>query len=657
MKKNFKILVCALSAVLFASQLVACKDGKDSTSTDSTPDNSGHGGVVTETEYKIVQDGTSAYKLVIPQDADMKTQKAVAEFDALFSEATDIKLEVITDAEATWSDNAKYISLGNTSLLEDANIQVDEAELGSQGYELHTVGQSVFVAATGGYGVLYGVYDLLNYLVGYEQFTTNYYSLEKNVREIGLLDFDIKEIPDFEWRIAPYGSAFNDAVFRERLRMFHDKEVYIDGAQVHTMLRSILPTKTYVANLKEQYDKGTLEVDYEEEHPLWFMDSKKQLCYTAHGDANEYEALITEIVENCKKLILADPNHDYISLTQMDVNVWCSCTACNALKDKYGTNAASQNILANDVAERVEKWLNDEQNGRKVQFVVFAYHQTEKAPATRNSDGTYSAIDKEVVLRDNVSVQIAPISANYIDSIYAEDNVTLYNLTESWLSCASSFAYWGYDCYFGSYLTPYNTYGSMQDAMIRLYEMNAKIVWMQGAYNLRNLTGFDDVKNYLWSKLMWNRYADVNGLIQHFFDNVYQEAGKDMYNAFLQMRIGMELQKPKNLGNGIWSKPTTSTEWWDKQLLTQILETLETAKTKIESYKLSNPKQYQAMMDNIVKESIFPRYALIEVYSSTYSNMYLAEMKSSFRADVERLDVNVISEQTSMIDYLNANGF
>jgi hypothetical protein len=320
-----------------------------------------------------------------------------------------------------------------------------------------------------------------------------------DVTEIALPDFDIKEVPDFEYRIAPYGSAFNDSVFRERMRMFHDQEVYIENSQVHTMLRTILPTKTHVQSLKDQYDKGTLEVDYEEDHPLWFMDSKQQLCYTAHGDPDEYEALIAQLVENCKELILSDTEHDYISISQMDVNVWCSCSACGALKSKYGTNAASQIMLVNDVAERVEKWLVDEEIGRKIQFVIFAYHQTEKAPAKRNADGKYYAIDNDVVLRPNVSVQIAPISANYIDSIYDEDNITLYNLTESWLPCASSFAYWGYDCYFGSYLTPYNTYGSMQDAMIRLYEINAKIVWMQGAYNLRHQTGFDDVKTYLYS--------------------------------------------------------------------------------------------------------------------------------------------------------------
>jgi hypothetical protein len=184
-----------------------------------------------------------------------------------------------------------------------------------------------------------------------------------------------------------------------------------------------------------------------------------------------------------------------------------------------------------------------------------------------------------------------------------------------------------------------------------------KGIWMQGAYNLRHQTGFDDVKTYLYSKLMWNRYADVNALIQNFFDNVYQEASQDMYNAFLQMRIGMELQKSKDLGKGIWMQPATSTEWWDQRMMEQMLDTFELAKTKIESYKISDPKRYQTMLDNIVKESIFPRYLLIEAYSSTYSNTQLLEMKTSFRADVERLDINQISEGVSMTDYLNQNGY
>lgn len=675
MRKNFRIFVCALAMLLSASYFGACgiinvgnssKDPSDSSpnrpsdsSSDSSSDNGGeHGGEIEETEHKIIKNGKSEYKLVIPAQADAKTRKAANEFDAFFSEATDISLEIVEDTQTTWSESAKYISFGNTSLLESANVEVSEAELGQQGFQIKTVGESVFVASVGGLGALYGSYELLGKLVGYEQFTANCYSLDTDVTELALPHFNIKEVPDFEYRIAPYGSAFNNSVFRERMRMFHDQEIYIKNSQVHTMLRTILPIKTHVKDLEEKFKNGTAEVeDYQETHPKWFMDTFQQLCYTAHGDAEEYEALITEIVESCKKLILSDPDHDYISITQMDVNVWCTCSACSALKDKYGTNAASQTILVNEVAERIEKWLIDENIGRNIQFVVFAYHQTEKAPVKRNSDGSYVAIDENVVLRKNVSVQIAPISANYVDSIYDSENITLYNLTESWLSCADSFAYWGYDCYFGSYLTPYNTYGSMQDAMIRLYEINSKIVWMQGAYNMRNQTGFDDVKTYLWSKLMWNRYADVNALIQNFFDNVYQEASKEMYNAFLQMRIGMELQKGKNLDKGIWARPATSDEWWDKRMLEQMLDTFEVAKTKIESYKVSDPERYQAMMDNIVKETLFPRYVLIEAYSSSYSNMKLLEMKASFREDVERLDVNATSEGVSMMDYLNANGF
>jgi 23S rRNA G2445 N2-methylase RlmL len=96
---------------------------------------------------------------------------------------------------------------------------------------------------------------------------------------------------------------------------------------------------------------------------------------------------------------------------------------------------------------------------------------------------------------------------------------------------------------------------------------------------------------------------------------------------------------------------------YGQRMMEQMLDTFESAKTKIESYKTSDPKRYQAILDNIVKESIFPRYLLLEAYSSTYSNAQLLEMKTSFRADVERLDINVVSEGGSMSDYLNANGY
>ena len=79
MKKNFKIFVCALAAVLGVSQFVACSsnDGETSSSSNTPTDSGVHGGSVSTTEHKIIANGKSEYKLVVPTEADTKTQKAV----------------------------------------------------------------------------------------------------------------------------------------------------------------------------------------------------------------------------------------------------------------------------------------------------------------------------------------------------------------------------------------------------------------------------------------------------------------------------------------------------------------------------------------------------------------------------------------------------
>lgn len=669
MKKLVKLFSLALAILTFSSVAISCKSdetqsgggggGGGENQTQTVPEqveDTTHEREDGNTSYKIMSNGETSYKLVLPETTDKYLISAAAEFNGFFEEATGKRLETVKDTDVTVFDaTSKYISLGDTWMAEEAGVTVDKNELGSQGYEIVTKNQSVFIGGNS-QGVLYGVYDVLEYFVGYEFYSVNYYRIEKNVTEIELPAFKVKEIPDFEYRIASYG-VFQNAQARQRLRLMADNELYIKECVVHSAFTIVPPE-----------DENT--------HDNWFAG--EQLCYTAGSygteDESEYYAMVEYATQSCINFIKADPNraHEFLSFTQRDHYHWCACSACSAVINKNnGAKTSTQIIFINDVSERVQKWLEGDEESqskygevgdnlnRKITFVIFAYHMSEAAPSVKNKQtGEYELTSPEMQLNDNVAVMVAPIRGNYVDSVYAENNTGLYELFMSWEVVAPMYLVWGYDCYFRQYLTPYDSWGSMQDLAKLLYNLNTRVYWPQAAYNLPSNTNFDNLKQYVWSKLLWNVNVDMNALINEYFEAVYREAGDVMKDAYYQMRTRLYQQKFEGRQYDCMSD-NASAKFYPKAYLLNLYATMESARAYLKKYELSDPEYYKTVMDEITLETISPRYLLLIAHSATYSTAELNAFRSAFIEDIKYLGVNKTNEGDSLnaiIDKLNALG-
>ncbi len=632
MKNIFIKIIAIIVSVISIITCVACSSGTSFNPGVDDPSSGGgtHYNGTTDTSKYILNNGVTSYKILLAEDAGTYTQKAVAEFNTFIKEATGLTFEIVS-TDISYSQDAKYISFGKNNLLTTSGIAVDYKLLGNQGYTIKTVGDSIFIAG-GDKGVLYGAYDLLKYLVNFEQFTSNYYTIDKKVTTLKLQNYNIVEVPDFEYRIAPYGSLYNNSVPRERMRMIHDSEIFILGANTHSIF-NIIPKSN------------------KDEHPSWFSSDMLQLCYTAHGDADEFELLVSTAVEKCKELIDNDPYHNILSISQDDFNVWCACSACSQLKTTYGTDSASQIIFVNEVAKRVEEWLIAERDGREVIFDILAYHKTEIAPTKKNADGTYSAIDDKVVLRKNVEVMVAPLNSDFISGIHNENNTTLKNLFLSWQPVTSRYTVWSYDCYFGQYLTPYDSWGAMQDFCKFLKSMNTTVIFPQGAYNQRQNSNFDNLKTYLYSKLLWNVDYDVKELIHRYFNAVYRDASSTMEQAYWQMRSKLYEHTLNGRDGSIWTDTATQDNYSKRYLQNQI-DTMLKALDIVEKYKETDYAFYKMVKNEITLETIGPRYMMIVIYLGTFSDTNRKAYVEEFAKDVRELSVDRISEGTSMEEFL-----
>ena len=149
-------------------------------------------------ENAIVFKGNSDYKIVIPKEANGSETTAVMELNTFLSEATGVTLPVVTDDTVNFSEDAKYISLGNTTLMSEAGVEKNDEQLGRSGFIIATKGKSYFLAGRDKQvtkGTLYAVYDFLNEVVGYEYFAPECYSLNKS-ENVAFKEINKVEIPD-----------------------------------------------------------------------------------------------------------------------------------------------------------------------------------------------------------------------------------------------------------------------------------------------------------------------------------------------------------------------------------------------------------------------------------------------------------------------------
>ena len=560
----------------------------------------------TETDVKIVDEGKTEYKIVVPEQASSFINRASTEFLYFFNAATGISLDIVKDSEITYTTDSKYFVFGNVSFKEQISHDFDMELLNTSGYVITTQGNSIFVLANGDVGVLNGAYELLYQLIDYRYYSKDLIIFDKNVKDLNLKDFAICDSPDIEYNMASYqSSGYANSAVAHRLRSYIDDEVWMPNGSCHNVFM-LLPPETYKS-----------------EYPEWYSLDGLQLCYTARGQADKYEAMVAELVEVLKGMCDANPMLNNISVTQRDYATWCTCEGCTPLVNRYQGEASTQMLFINDVAERLENWLNAERNGRKVNLAIFAYHKTEGAPKNPAP---------ELKLRSNVSVWFAPITASYTSSIFDVVNLATYQNFENWSELCESIYLWFYDINFSYYVIPNNTYHCKQDWYKAAKKYGAKYLFNQGVWNGGQSTGFGELKAWLNSKFGWNVHYDYKALLDEYFENYFGPAAATMRQVFERLETNLLIHNANMPG---MYAASLHVDYWSKNFLTGILELIEQAYMEISVLQATNKDLYNVYKNHILIESLAYRYLLVELYASNFQSDKSETMIRSFTGDLE----------------------
>lgn len=580
----------------------------------------------------LISEGESEYKIVIPKGSDSLLQFAANEIVMFLELSTGVTLAVVSDEDVSYTAGDKYISLGDTTVAAAAEAALD-TDVGVSGFQIKTKDNSVFLLGGGRYGTLYSVYEFLFRTINFRAYNSDAY-LYDTLAQVKMYDFDITDIPDFTYRVNNYGAERNDAALTRRLRMNAEEDIWIKVGS------------NYWHNTFDYLPKN----EYLEAHPHWYSTdpSTSQLCFNAQGygtvTSGELGDMVDALFEKFVECVEANPDVENITITQQDGSGWCTCAACKKELETYGTNAASVVRFCNAISDKWADYQAEKGTDRQINIAFFAYGKTEKAPVTKNTDGTYSPIDETVICRDNVNVFYAPIAADYNHSFYESENQGYADTMKAWKACSDKLYLWLYSTNFNYYMYPYNSFNSMQNNYKFALAQGGSYIYDQAQWNNAASTGWSVLKMWLNSKLQWNSSLDFNALLDEFFSAYYGPAAEEMRELFEMYRAHCAyLENEVGVSGNIYASLITERNW-QSGVLNAMNAQIEKAYAALDA----TADDYETYYDRICLESIAYRYMDITLYGSRKNQEEQMQDKREFKEDCERVNITMLTEKSNI---------
>lgn len=200
------------------------------------------------TDLVLAENGQSAYKIVVADDASPSTKHGAKELRMFLRQMTGAELPIVSDRQ---TQEPKEIILGDNVHLRKLGLNIDFAPLGDEGYLIRTVGESLIIAGGKLRGNMYGVYGLLEDHFGCRWFAPGVSRIPTyNRLTVGAIDNC--HIPILEYRESFTFECFDaDWCARNRLNSCHSHLDDKRGGRImmaslcHTFSKLVPPEKYF----------------------------------------------------------------------------------------------------------------------------------------------------------------------------------------------------------------------------------------------------------------------------------------------------------------------------------------------------------------------------------------------------------------------------
>ncbi len=688
MKKFLKLLTVFILTVLtvFAT---ACKPATNSSSSDSG--NAENGTEISadrvkyqgthimtapdvETEDYIVKNSQFQYTLVIKETTTTHEKTAKTEFELLLKRALGVTgVNTVIDSSLTeYSDDTKYISLGDTKYFEMSGLTYDKEALKANGARIITKGKNIFLLGGYGSGLVNAVYDFFNICFDYEYYSRNIMKIDTNVTNLKLKQFDVTDIPDIDYLNVAYGPFKGSTTTATSYDFDSMASEYMTTADItqevgnrYYRMRQFANTNSLfmIVSGKDHNGKAgdaihnSLNVFSPHEEGFennWIAESRNQICWTAHGDTDSLERMkefcVQKIIDHLIKYPVAkSPDMNRFMIGNEDGGTHCSCAACKASMDETGSFAGASVKFANDVVERVYQWMNADENGdgeydnadyRRENFkiVLFAYTVASMAPVASYNESTDAWIASPgCELNENVIIYNTGPLYLYRD-FYDEANADKFLYFKQWSDISNGGMYaWLHGEFYhnaGHYMDPLS--GMSPDLMQLLASYGTELVFIELYSGGDTPTGWSDLHMYVLSKIAWDSTLNVGDLIDEYLNAAYGIAAETMKNLYYQQRTYFQYaQKQYAMDNNdtpfVIGVNSFDPKYYPYSVLKGYLAQTDKALQEIKVYEESNPALYRAIKDRIETTSAQYYYMIHDLYAGIPIPPYTVEEKLKYK--------------------------
>ncbi len=338
------------------------------------------------TAVTIVNDGRSDYSIVLAHDAIPAERTAARELADHLEQMSGARLPVVDDSDF---DGSHGILLGRPRQLAALGVSPYWKALGKEGYVLRVVDGHLVIAGGRPRGTLYGVYWLLEKVLGCRWLAPDTTVIPAK-KTIDLPALDMMGKPAFEHReplmfigwgqrksrwwdenfsqayVARTRNSARNLDVINRINIEYRMDASYGGA-------AKMPHTGHNMKTLVQFEK------YAETHPEYYALQKhgqRQKQDEQHVDlclTNPGVALAAS--QTMRQWMRKDPDADSFFIGQSDANHFCQCDQCVALHNHYGGRRSGPTLeFVNAVAERVDSDFPDMPIG------TYAYQPTYRAP-------------------------------------------------------------------------------------------------------------------------------------------------------------------------------------------------------------------------------------------------------------------------------------
>lgn len=495
----------------------------------------------------LVKNGEAGYSILLPDPAAPPIAQAAAELADFVRQSSGAEMAVTYSVK----EHVRYISIGRTALWKKAGFSGDYSAFNNDGFVIKTIGGNIVTDAKTDRGFLYAAYELIERVLGVRFFSPEETYVPKN-KDIFLPDLDVFSVPAFKLRTFlnyptyPHGK---DEAFTSHSRTLHNwfdlsakyggpPPLFSRDRQTHNS-RFFVPAEKYGTPESTGYEGRflTKEEGYNPHPEFYHMAEghKPKWSDGGYGPTFDWANGITEdgkldeskevsvakiVIEEMKKDILAHPEAEFFQIDQED------CVPPVTDEELIKKYKASGVVIrfCNVIAMELQKWSDQCLGGRKIKIVTFAYQQTMFAPVKKNENGEYVPLDPTVVPVDNLYIRLAYMSFHYYGYGDYRQPPEVLEMTRSWTAICKHFWFWGYDSIFNDYIVYNPTLGQVKGTIDLMRDIGVEYIIMLSSYNEPH-DWQADLKQYVWTKMLWNPNLDVQQLADEYIAGYYRSAG------------------------------------------------------------------------------------------------------------------------------------